>query len=659
MFAGEQTGKSLYPGWNRDLHYVVSLDLFRSPPARTIPCGNLFEVVAGKVFLAVPSDCPLGPDGKARAVPKRSVAGRTVTLYVSDTDGDDFTEVCLPSNLEDDGYNMVRTHDGAAAFVLADHAEPGSRGPTSDSPTSDAYAPAYNASLHTLALRNVYRRDYLADFLRVEGLPGVFIANAVDDRAVGSVPIGDYGAHLRTLASRDGGASWAPVAAPRAFRFGQCNACEPGADARACSLHLHGATSWANALAPRPNLYSPPAAPGLLLASGNVGAHLATGFGAGACTWASRDGGLTWEDVADRSLIYEVGARGDVVVAAGHSSDGPTATVRVSLDAGACWHEVALPEAILVDNIRADADARGTVFFVHGTACTRTSRHPDCTFRGGMNPPGKLFVLDLAALMGPADLRACGDDDYELWAPPDAGGCLLGARREVQRRRADAQCVTPASRELNASAPRPCACSRAADAECEYGFAPRVAENGSTIGCEAIAGLEAASCPRWNANQGYAASSTHLRLVHGDICADPRSIIPDTDGKGGSGGGPRGGGGCHDGKRSSRFSFLHALFVTLLVAGIVAVVAGVVWTQCLGPDSREAWGERLAPATAALGATGFAALDAVIAAWDWLRFKWAELTNRGAARDAYFEPLTDRLDVDPEDHRSPPMFDGP
>jgi hypothetical protein len=40
-------------------------------------------------------------------------------MYVSDADGDDFTEVCLPVDLEDDGYNMVHTHDNDAAFILA------------------------------------------------------------------------------------------------------------------------------------------------------------------------------------------------------------------------------------------------------------------------------------------------------------------------------------------------------------------------------------------------------------------------------------------------------------------------------------------------------------------------------------------------------------
>lgn len=136
-------------------------------------------------------------------------------MYVSDADGDDFAEVCLPVDLEDDGYNMVHTHGGDAAFILAgapsrgrrgvcvleasmrewrraawgllectqacmhascsglpeplacwplrtmrcpaaaaangaDHAEPGSAGPQSDSPTSDAYAPAYSTPFYTL-----------------------------------------------------------------------------------------------------------------------------------------------------------------------------------------------------------------------------------------------------------------------------------------------------------------------------------------------------------------------------------------------------------------------------------------------------------------------------------------------------------------------------
>jgi sortilin len=161
----------LYPGWEKSIHYVVTLDLFASPFAKVVPCGNLFEIMSGKVFLAVPSDCPIGPDGKAHKAGSGAISSRSITLYVSDGDGDEFVEACLPALLEDDGYNLVYTHDESAAFVLADHAEPGSWSAEVDSPTSDAYAPAYNASLHTMSLADVYRREFVTDFSRIEGVP--------------------------------------------------------------------------------------------------------------------------------------------------------------------------------------------------------------------------------------------------------------------------------------------------------------------------------------------------------------------------------------------------------------------------------------------------------------------------------------------------------
>lgn len=52
------------------------------------------------------------------------------------------------------------------------------------------------------------------------------------------------------------------------------------------------------AAGPRPNVYAHKSAPGLILATGNVGKHL--DFSAATtCTFMSRDGGLTWEDIAD------------------------------------------------------------------------------------------------------------------------------------------------------------------------------------------------------------------------------------------------------------------------------------------------------------------------------------------------------------------------
>lgn len=57
--------------------------------------------------------------GRPALIAHRSPVLPVVTMYMSDEDGDDFEEVCLPVNLEDDGYNMIHTHDDYAAFILA------------------------------------------------------------------------------------------------------------------------------------------------------------------------------------------------------------------------------------------------------------------------------------------------------------------------------------------------------------------------------------------------------------------------------------------------------------------------------------------------------------------------------------------------------------
>ena len=78
-------------------------------------------------------------------------------MYVSDADGDDFAEACLPVDLEDDGYNMVHTHDESAAFILADHAEPGSAGPQVGRPASQPVCSAA-ANVGVARMRRFRRR---------------------------------------------------------------------------------------------------------------------------------------------------------------------------------------------------------------------------------------------------------------------------------------------------------------------------------------------------------------------------------------------------------------------------------------------------------------------------------------------------------------------
>ena len=69
------------------------------------------------------------------------------------------------------GYNLVRTHDGTGAFVIVDHDEEDAI--QAGAPISNIYAAGANATLYTLSLRRNYRRGFVTDFSRVEGLPGV------------------------------------------------------------------------------------------------------------------------------------------------------------------------------------------------------------------------------------------------------------------------------------------------------------------------------------------------------------------------------------------------------------------------------------------------------------------------------------------------------
>ena len=150
----------------------------------------------------------------------------------------------------------------------------------------------------------------------------------------------------------------------------------------------------------RPSFYSHENAPGIVMAVGNTGEFLE--FAADAmCTWLSRDGGATWEDVAPNAGklallsyaclpvlrectllkptsgkpctytggdacchqvscnhsptlqgIYEYGDHGGLLILASHETEGPTDSLKFSLDQGACWHTIRLEEAIDIQNIR-------------------------------------------------------------------------------------------------------------------------------------------------------------------------------------------------------------------------------------------------------------------------------------------------------------------
>ena len=127
------------------------------------------------MFLALPSDCPTDPDGSPQPTEGQAQAD-SVVLYASADEAQTFeqviwlsmlsphrcvhqelsqilvcndllthvvslqcVQVCLPVRWLDLGYNLVKTHDGASAFLVVDHDEEDMI--TKRAPMGNIYAP--------------------------------------------------------------------------------------------------------------------------------------------------------------------------------------------------------------------------------------------------------------------------------------------------------------------------------------------------------------------------------------------------------------------------------------------------------------------------------------------------------------------------------------
>jgi hypothetical protein len=102
---------------------------------------------------------------------------------------------------------------------------------------------------------------------------GAFIANQMASRRAGEGVASLVDRPLvQTRITFNGGGDWAPVAPPASFAHARCDRCDGKSGAAGeCALHLHGASSWFFGQIQFPSVYSHASAPGLLMASGNVG----------------------------------------------------------------------------------------------------------------------------------------------------------------------------------------------------------------------------------------------------------------------------------------------------------------------------------------------------------------------------------------------------
>ena len=71
------------------------------------------------------------------------------------------------------------------------------------------------------------------------------------------------------------------------------------------------------------------------MAAGNTGEYLDTAADS-TCTWLSRDGGFSWEDVADYAAIYEFGDHGSILLTARYEVSNSAGAAAALVWCGSC-----------------------------------------------------------------------------------------------------------------------------------------------------------------------------------------------------------------------------------------------------------------------------------------------------------------------------------
>lgn len=165
---------------------------------------------------------------------------------------------------------------------------------------------------------------------------------------------------IKSYISHNKGASWELIRPPEADMRGKPTNCflEDG-----CSLHLQMYSNNDQMYAPP---YSQESAVGVVMAVGSVGDKLDFDRGARKGTFLSRDGGLTWSEIAKIPLIYEFGDHGGLLVAAPNVQS--TTQVRYSWNEGKTWTKLKVSDApIYIDNIIIEPKSTAQQFVIYGS----------------------------------------------------------------------------------------------------------------------------------------------------------------------------------------------------------------------------------------------------------------------------------------------------
>ncbi|NXP41491.1 SORL protein, partial [Leiothrix lutea] len=286
-----------------------------------------------------------------------------------------------------------------------------------------------------------FANEPFADFHRVEGVRGVYIATLIN---------GSFSEeNMRSVITFDKGGTWELLQPPAQTHYGEHIDCQLS---QGCSLHLAQRLSQLlNFQLRRMPILSKESAPGLIIATGSVGKNMARKTN----VYVSSSAGARWREV--RLLLHLPVLRGwgevwaaAVVLGTCHRSGWCQRWFR-----GCSWLQNPAGEQLWGPCSQAGADRWGRV------SRTGTSRCQAAQVYLGVQLKHSEVLIQRVP---------CTENDYKLWSPSDERGneCLLGHKTVFKRRTPHATCFNGEDFDRPVMVSN-CSCTRE-DFECDFGF---------------------------------------------------------------------------------------------------------------------------------------------------------------------------------------------
>lgn len=364
-------------------------------------------------------------------------------LLVSKDSGETWNRVQLPDITPDRFYSVL---DMAGDRIFMHVADPLNNN-YGTLYTSDSRGIVFSESLH----HNLFTRDLLTDFYRVNGMDGVYLTAKVNNDD-----------SLTTMITYDSGAFWQPIKVPEEMRA-QCKSKEP------CSLQLHISYSVKEFGAAPQGPFSVTNASGLIISHGTVGDALNT---KNIAVYISSDGGVEWRHTGLNGLFfYSVLDFGGLIVAIKIPTKDDTdasKTIYYSTDVGHCWRKrMFTNEDIDVKGLY--TDPKGHSLIVNIWAMNKKTKE------------WTVISIDFEEII----TRKCKESDYEDWTPlarndgKTNDGCRLGIKSTFKRLKPSSFCYNDEAL-LKQTKTKTCPCDRT-DYECNFGYEPKTSRDSTCI----------------------------------------------------------------------------------------------------------------------------------------------------------------------------------